>query len=74
MAGGVAGAIKRIGGESREQQAVPLPGMGTGVGGIQPAEAVEVVIRIAYEVEDTFESIFFIDCNKHIINAWKKYL
>ena len=53
---------------------IAIPGMGTGVGGVAPADAARAMINVAREFENKFDSIIFVDRNEIMINAFMKFL
>jgi len=53
---------------------IAIPGMGTGVGGVAPVDAVRAMINVAREFENKFDSIIFVDRNEIMINAFMKFL
>jgi len=53
---------------------IAIPGMGTGVGGVAPADAARAMINVAREFENKFDSIIFVDRNENMINAFMKFL
>jgi O-acetyl-ADP-ribose deacetylase (regulator of RNase III) len=55
-------------------KSIAIPGMGTGVGGVQVDKAAEVIVSLAKEYEDKFEKIFLIDRNEEMIESFKKFL
>lgn len=60
-------------GEQLGIRSIAIPGMGTGVGGVSPADAAKVMIKIAKEFEDKFDSIIFIDRNEKMIHAFRTF-
>jgi len=53
---------------------IALPGMGTGVGGVDVNEAAKSIINISKKYVDRFETIFLIDRNDEMISAFHRYL
>ena len=53
---------------------IAIPGMGTGVGGVSPADAAEAMIKVARKFENTFDSITLIDRNEKMIHAFMTFL
>ena len=60
-------------GEQLGIRIIAVPGMGTGVGGVSPADAAKVMIKVAKEFEDKFDSIIFIDRNEKMIRAFRMF-
>ena len=55
-------------------RSIAIPGMGTGVGGVSPADAAKVMIKAAKEFEDKFGTIVFVDRNEKMINVFRMFL
>jgi len=55
-------------------ESIAIPGMGTGVGGVQVDKAAEAIVSLAKEYEDKFEKIFLIDRNEEMIESFKRFL
>ena len=53
---------------------IAIPGMGTGVGGVAPADAARAMINVAREFENKFDSIIFVDRNDSMIDAFRSVL
>jgi O-acetyl-ADP-ribose deacetylase (regulator of RNase III) len=53
---------------------IAIPGMGTGVGGVNTDDAAKTMINIAKNFEDKFEKIIFLDSNDEMIVSFNKYL
>ena len=53
---------------------IALPGMGTGVGGVDIDEAAKSIVNISKKYVNNFETIFLIDRNDEMINAFDRYL
>jgi len=49
---------------------IAIPGMGTGVGGVAHRKAAEIIVKMAKEFEDSFETIFLVDRNKEMIDSF----
>ena len=49
---------------------IAIPGMGTGVGGVAHRKAAETIVKIAKEFENSFETVFLVDRNKEMIDAF----
>lgn len=60
--------------EDLKLQFIAIPGMGTGVGGVSPEEAAEVMINVAKKFENKFKKIIFIDRNDEMVDSFNKYL
>jgi len=53
---------------------IAIPGMGTGVGGVQPLDAAKAIIANAKKFESKFTTIFLVDRNTEMIEAFSKVL
>ena len=51
-----------------------LPGMGTGIGGVDPTEAAKIMINVIKSFQPThLKKIILVDIRDGIVDAWKKY-
>ena len=55
-------------------KSIAIPGLGTGVGGVETTDAAKAIIDIVKEFEDKFEKIFLIDRNDEMIKSFQKFL
>ncbi len=55
-------------------QTIAVPGMGTGVGGVDKKQAASVMMELAKEFESQFQEIIFIDRDKQLIDAFLEQL
>jgi len=53
---------------------IAIPGMGTGVGGVNANDAARDIIEVAKEFAKVFDEIIFVDISDEMVNAWKKEL
>lgn len=55
---------------------VAIPGMGTGVGGVDPHDAALSIVHVvrSYEKEDPFDEILLVDINPKMVEAFKEAL
>jgi O-acetyl-ADP-ribose deacetylase (regulator of RNase III) len=65
-------AALKIASEKRIKS-IAIPGMGTGVGGVDKKAAAKTMMSIAKEFEDKFEKIIFVDRSQSFIDALKQY-
>jgi len=52
-------------------KSIAIPGMGTGVGGVNAGNAAHVMVDVAKEFVNDFEEIVFVDINNEMVNAWR---
>ncbi len=54
---------------------VAIPGMGTGVGGVPPAEAARTIVHVVKSFDEgVFDEIILIDINEMMVNAFRDAL
>ena len=58
----------------KKLKSIAIPGMGTGVGGVDKKAAAKAMISIVKEFEDKFEKIIFVDRNQIFIDALKQLI
>ncbi len=61
-------------GKEMQIKNIAIPGMGTGVGGVSPADAARAMVKVAQEFENAYDNITFIDRNKYMIHAFMTFL
>lgn len=61
-------------GEKLQLKSIAIPGMGTGVGGVDVNSAAEVIVDIVKKYDSKFEQIILIDRNDDMIVAFNKFL
>ena len=61
-------------GKGMQIKNIAIPGMGTGVGGVSPADAARAMVKVAQEFENAYDNITFIDRNKYMIHAFMTFL
>ena len=61
-------------GKQLQIKSIAIPGMGTGVGGVSANDAAKAMVATVKEFENNFDSIFLIDRNEKMINAFMNYL
>jgi len=65
-------AALKIASEKR-LKSIAIPGMGTGVGGVDKKAAAKAMMSIVKDFEDKFEKIIFVDRNQLFIDALKQF-
>lgn len=55
-------------------KSIAIPGMGTGVGGVDKKAAAKAMITIVKDFEDKSEKIIFVDRNQTFIDALKQFV
>ena len=55
-------------------KSIAIPGMGTGVGGVPVNAAAREIVSIAKQYNDSFETIFLIDRNEEMVEAFRRYI
>ena len=53
---------------------IAIPGMGTGVGGVNPKNAAKEIVKITKKFESSFETIILIDRNRDMVKYFKEFL
>ncbi|MBN2603300.1 MAG: macro domain-containing protein [Candidatus Thermoplasmatota archaeon] len=59
---------------NKKLKSIAIPGMGTGVGGVDKKAAAKAMMSIVKEFEDKFEKIILVDRNQIFIDALKQFL
>lgn len=55
-------------------KSIAIPGMGTGVGGVDKDTAARQIVSVAKEFEDKFDEIILLDRNSKTIECFRKYV
>ena len=55
-------------------KSIAIPGMGTGVGGVETRIAAKAIVDIVKQYESKIEKIMLIDRNSEMVEAFKKYI
>jgi O-acetyl-ADP-ribose deacetylase (regulator of RNase III) len=53
---------------------IAIPGMGTGIGGVEEEKAAEKIVEVSKDFEKYFDEIILIDINEKMVNAFRKYV
>jgi len=61
-------------GKEMQIKNIAIPGKGTGVGSVLPQDAAKAMIAVAKKFEESFENIYFIECNNSMIDAFGSVL
>ena len=55
-------------------KSIAIPGMGTGVGGVPVEDAAQAIVSIAKTFENSFKTIYLIDRNDDMTEAFRKFI